>query len=362
MTATVAIIGGGYGGITAAKALDDITDVVLVEPRDTFVHNVAALRALVDPAWTDRMFLPYDRLLRHGRIVRDRAVRVEPKAVTLGSGERIAVDYVVLATGSSYPFPAKVDVFDSTTAKDRLRATHEALAGANDVLLLGAGPAGLELAGEVKHVWPDKSVSVVDPAERLIDSIAFPGELRAELHRQLDDLAVELLLGTSLAEPPPSEAGDAKTFTTTTRSGRSITADIWFRCYGVVPTTDYLSEELTGSRQTNGQLDVTAELRLPGHEHIFAIGDVTAVPEAKMAKAAELHAGVVTTNIRTLLQSDGELTTYEPAPPGISLPLGATGGVSYAPSVGVLGRERTAQLKGENLRYEIYTELLNLDT
>src|SRR5690625_6391649 len=59
MTATVAIIGGGYGGITAAKALDDITDVVLVEPRDTFVHNVAALRALVDPAWTDRMFLPY---------------------------------------------------------------------------------------------------------------------------------------------------------------------------------------------------------------------------------------------------------------------------------------------------------------
>ena len=48
-------MGGGYGGIPAAKALDDVADVAdvtLVEPRETFVHNVAALRAAVDPAWT----------------------------------------------------------------------------------------------------------------------------------------------------------------------------------------------------------------------------------------------------------------------------------------------------------------------
>ena len=45
----VVIIGGGYGGINVARQLDDVTRDVLVEPKDAFVHNVAALRALVNP-------------------------------------------------------------------------------------------------------------------------------------------------------------------------------------------------------------------------------------------------------------------------------------------------------------------------
>ena len=72
--ATVAVIGGGYGGTVAAKAIDEFADVTLVEPRDAFVHNVAALRALVEPEWLPRIFFPYDRLLANGRVVRDRAV------------------------------------------------------------------------------------------------------------------------------------------------------------------------------------------------------------------------------------------------------------------------------------------------
>ncbi len=40
---TVVVIGGGYGGVNVAKGLDDVADVVLVEPKDAFQHNVAAL-------------------------------------------------------------------------------------------------------------------------------------------------------------------------------------------------------------------------------------------------------------------------------------------------------------------------------
>jgi NADH dehydrogenase FAD-containing subunit len=46
---SVVVVGGGYAGIAVAKALDERTKVTLVEPRDAFVHNVAALRAAVDP-------------------------------------------------------------------------------------------------------------------------------------------------------------------------------------------------------------------------------------------------------------------------------------------------------------------------
>ena len=44
----VTIIGGGYGGIAVAKALDDACEVALVEQKDTFVNHAAALRATVD--------------------------------------------------------------------------------------------------------------------------------------------------------------------------------------------------------------------------------------------------------------------------------------------------------------------------
>src|SRR5580658_1444099 len=74
----VVVIGGGYGGTAVAKALDETTDVVLVEPRDGFMHNIAALRALVDPSWLPRIFFPYAGLLANGRVVQDRAVLVEP--------------------------------------------------------------------------------------------------------------------------------------------------------------------------------------------------------------------------------------------------------------------------------------------
>ena len=40
--ASVVVVGGGYGGINTAKALDDVADVTLVDPTEAFVHNIAA--------------------------------------------------------------------------------------------------------------------------------------------------------------------------------------------------------------------------------------------------------------------------------------------------------------------------------
>lgn len=353
MTTTVAVIGGGYGGVAAAKALDEVADVVLVEPRDRFVHNVAALRGIADPAWAERIFFPYDRLLRRGRVLRDRAVRVEATGVTLGSGRRLAADYIVLATGSAYPFPAKVDVEDSTDAKAKIRAAHAELARAGAVLLLGAGPVGLELAGEIKAVWADKPVTILDPADDILAG-RFPAEFRAELRDQLTALGVELILGDSLRTEPPAAPGP---FTATTVAGRRIEAGIWFRCHGVEPATGYLAEDLAPARRADGHLRVTPELRLPGQDRVFAIGDITAIPEPKMAKAAGLHAEVAAANIRALIEGGGPLTAYEPAPAGIALPLGPKGGASYVPGRGILDAETTSRLKGTDLRVDSYVAL-----
>src|SRR5271169_1280347 len=97
---TAVVLGGGYGGVNVAKSLDDVASVVLVEPKDAFVHNVAALRALVDPSWLPRIYLPYGSLLSRGRVMQDRAAKVDAGRVMLASGEELPADYIVLATGS----------------------------------------------------------------------------------------------------------------------------------------------------------------------------------------------------------------------------------------------------------------------
>ncbi|TDC45054.1 FAD-dependent oxidoreductase [Actinomadura sp. KC345] len=385
MRTTVAVVGGGYGGIAVAKALDDAADVVLIEPRDTFVHNVAALRGLTDPRWTDRLFIPYDRLLSRGRVIRDRAVRVDAASVTLASGTRVDADYIVLATGSAYPFPAKTGTADSATAKERYHAARKALADADGVLLVGGGPVGLELAGEIKAVWPGKAVTIVTRDRDIVPG-DYPDEFRAELRRQLDAMGVRVVLGARLREDPPSAAGEAGTFTAILDSGERVIAGIWFPCFGASPVTGYLAGDPASARQDDGRLTVTADLRLPGLPNVFALGDITAIPEAKQAGAAAGHATVIASNVRALL--DGEaLTAYRPGPPGIVLPLGPDGGATYAPGwedhvdpgtaaqirrhaegradtlldLGILDAAMTSQIKGADLMVGDYAALLGQD-
>jgi NADH dehydrogenase FAD-containing subunit len=165
---SVVVVGGGYGGINVAKALDAVADVTLVDPTEAFVHNIAAWRALVEPEWLERIFLPYEHLLARGRFLRDRAVAVDGRRVTLASGDVLEPDYLVLATGSAYPFPAKTEEPDIASARARHRAAHEALLAADRALIVGAGPSGLELAGEIKAFFPAKHVTIVDISDDIL--------------------------------------------------------------------------------------------------------------------------------------------------------------------------------------------------
>jgi apoptosis-inducing factor 2 len=356
---TVVVIGGGYGGITVAKALDDVADVVLVEPKEAFVHNVAALRALVDPSWLARIYLPYDGLLASGRVVHDRAVKVDTGRVGLASGAEIEADYIVLATGSQYPFPAKSDVDGTVAAHHKVRTAHAALAEARRVLLLGAGPVGIELAGEIKAIWPDKHVTLLDVADDLLGS-RFRTDLKAELRRQLRDIGVELRLSSALRDGPPTAPGELRTFTVVTESGTELTADIWFRCYGVTPASDYLAGGLAGARRPDGFIEVSPYLQVAGQERVFAVGDVCTA-DHKMAGIATRQAQLVAGNIRALLNEETDLMPYRPSPPGIIVPIGPERGSGQRPgSDELVAPEFVAQAKGRDMMVERFVELLGV--
>jgi NADH dehydrogenase FAD-containing subunit len=356
---TVVVIGGGYAGVNTAKSLDDVADVVLVEPKDAFVHNVASLRALADPSWLPRIYLPYAGLLTSGRVVRDRAAKVDSGRVTLASGEEISADYIVLATGSAYPFPAKSDVDSAAAAHAKVRAAHAALGAAQRVLLLGAGPVGIELAGEIKAAWPDKHVTLLDLADDVLGD-RFRPDLKAELRRQLTGLGVELLLGSPLRDGPPTAPGELRTFTVGTEAGNEVTADVWFRCYGVAPVSDYLAGDLAGARRADGFVEVTPYLQVTGQDRVFAVGDVAAA-DHKMAGIAGRQAQLVAGNIRALITGQGELTSYQPSPPVIIVPIGPEGGSGQLPDSDELASaELVAQAKGRDMMVGRFTELFGL--
>ncbi|WP_067450620.1 NAD(P)/FAD-dependent oxidoreductase [Actinomadura macra] len=354
----VAVIGGGYGGAAAAKALDGDTDVILIEPKDAFVHSVGALRALVRPDWAGNIFFPYDRLLARGEVVRGRATSVDSGGVTLASGDRVDADYLVLASGSSYPFPAKMDTDVADQALERLRAASKELAGGGRVLIAGAGPVGLELAGEIRAAWPDKRVTIVDPGEQVLPG--FLPELHADLHRQLRDLNIELRLDTTLLTEPPTRPGLAETFTVRTTGG-DLTADIWFRCHGASANGDYLGDGKAIARTPQGKVRVTEKLNVHGHSHIYALGDITDIAEAKMAAHAMKHAEVVAANIIAQVRGEEPAAVYRPSPvPSILLPLGPAAGVGQIPTPDgptVLPARTVAEYKGTHLLIDRFAEL-----
>jgi NADH dehydrogenase FAD-containing subunit len=354
---SVVVLGGGYGGINAAKALDDIADVTLVDPTEAFVHNIAAWRSLVEPEWLDRIFLPYEHLLAHGQFVRDRAVAVHGRRVTLASGDVLEPDYLVLATGSSYPFPAKSEAADIASARSRFREAHEALLAADRALIVGAGPAGLELAGEIKSFYPDKHVTIADVSADILGG-PYDQELRDELRRQLDGLGVELHLGAALSELPSAPPATLAPFAITTGDGDELAADIWFRAFGVTPHSEYLEGgSLDDRRDERGYVRVDKQLRVVGETNVFALGDVSDA-DRDMAGVATAQAGVVASNVRALITGTEELTSWEEFPPLIAIPLGPEGGAGFIGD-GVADRATIAELKGRHMLIDNYAVLFD---
>lgn len=348
----VVVVGGGYGGTQVASLLDGVADVVLVDPKDAFVHAAAALRAAVDPSWEDRVFFGYERLLDRGLVLRQRVERATSSQVRLADGTTLDADYLVLATGTAYPFPAKFIESETAVAQARLARMREGLARAQRVLVVGAGAVGLELVGELLDAYPHLWITVVDQADDVLTTDDYLPELREVVRAQLAD-RVELVLGSRLGYLPPSDVGVHEPFVVETEAGVRVEAQMWFRCYGNLPASDYLAGDLLGARNGLGEVRVDDTLALTGHPTVFAVGDITDVPESKRASAARAHAEVVAANITALVEGRQPAATYHPAPERILLPLGRSGGASQL--VGedgvrrVVGAAATSRLKGEDL-------------
>ncbi|TDE91569.1 FAD-dependent oxidoreductase [Occultella glacieicola] len=356
----VVVVGGGYGGVAVAQQLDAVADVMLIEPKDAFVHAVGTLRAVVDPAWEDRVFLPYDRLLSRGRVIHDSARAVGANRVSFTRTEFVDADYLVLATGTAYPFPAKFLESDAWVVRSRMARLREAIGQAERVLLVGAGPVGVELAGELTSAFGDLGVTLVDRADDILTTIDVIPQVRDSIRTQLIDRGVDLVLGAPLGFLPPMDVGRLHDFTVRTDAGVEINAQVWFRCYGNRAVTDYVTGGLLDARRPDGTLSVTEHLSVAGHDTVFAVGDVADLRETKRADAARAHGRVVATNIADLIAGRSPSAVYVPPPERIVIPLGPDGGASQLLDTSGVprfhGPEETSRMKGVDLFTDLMAE------
>ncbi len=157
------IIGGGFAGCKIAKLLmtEATMQVTLIDPKEFFEIVIAHPRGLVSPEWAQRTIFSYTSFLAGVHYVKGEAASLDAKKVVTKSGQVVEFDYCVVAVGSSYAGFLK-SAPTTTTATERLSELHALsvqIKGASQVLLVGGGPSGVELAFEILDVFPSKKVS-----------------------------------------------------------------------------------------------------------------------------------------------------------------------------------------------------------
>jgi apoptosis-inducing factor 2 len=345
----VIIVGAGYAGTALARALDKVADVLLVDARDRFVHNVAAIRGVVDPSLLDRIVIPYDRLLRRGSVRQGLVSDASSNGVTLANGDRIEGDIIVVATGSRYASPFKPQGESIQAFADSLRASNRDLTSTNAIAIIGGGAVGTELAGEISSAYPGKAVTLVSASsslmpgysDKLAETLAAQLRLkgvRLHFNRRVENLA-------ALDHPFIGSVGEDL--------GRA--EQLVFPALGARPTTAIFRQISGTSFDAQGRVEVDGWLRLAHSRNIFAFGDAAATGDPMTIVAITRQVPWLAKTIAALLegQKSEQLSPYKPWPTrGILVPLGPRDGASTLPVLrnGVLvGRWLTSRIKGREL-------------
>jgi NADH dehydrogenase FAD-containing subunit len=349
MVKRVIIVGGGYAGTALSRALDKLAEVQLVDARDRFVHNVAAIRSVVDPSLLDRIVIPYGRLLRRGSVRQSVVAGVSNSGVTLTGGERIEGDIVVVATGSHYASPFKPQGESTQAFVDGVRAAHSTLKSANAIAIVGGGAVGTELAGEISTAYPGKAVTLISGSPSLVPG--YSNKLADTLAAQLRSKGVSLRFNrrveglVALDHPFTGALGD----------DLGGAEQLVFPALGARPTTAVFRQMPRTNFDAQGRVEVDGWLRLGGSRNIFALGDAAATGDPMTIVAITRQVPWLAKTIAALLEGQKIefLSPYKPWPTrGILVPLGPRDGASALPVLrnGVLvGRWLTSRIKGREL-------------
>ena len=301
----VVILGAGFGGLEAARALARApVDVTLVDRHNhhlfqPLLYQVAtAALSPGDIAWPVRAVF---RRQRNVTVVMAEVTEVDPAArlVHTGEGLAIAYDLLVLATGATHSYfghdewapvaPGLKTIEDATDIRRRLLLAFERAEIAVDeaerqrlltFAVVGAGPTGVELAGamvelarhamtrDFRRIDPRMArIVLIEAGPRVLPS--FPEKLSAFALRSLEQMGVQVLTGTRVTRCTSVgvECGEERIAASTI---------VWAAGVVASPAGAWIGAE----RDRAGRIRLGPDLSVPGHPEVFAVGDLAAVTDA----------------------------------------------------------------------------------
>ncbi|GAV80944.1 Pyr_redox_2 domain-containing protein, partial [Cephalotus follicularis] len=289
----------------------------------------AELRAKVEPSFGERSVINHRDYLTNGRIVASAASNITDTEVQTGEGHLIAYDYLVIATGHKDPVPKT-----RTGRLNQFEAENQKIKSAHSILIVGGGPTGVELAGEISVDFPDKKITLVHKGSRLLEFIGPKASVKAINWLRSRNVEVNLEQSVNLDSIVDGE----KSYKTST--GEIIKADCHFLCTGKPLGSAWLKETLLKDNiDSCGRLIVDENLRVKGRRNIFAIGDITDIPEIKQGYIAHNHASVAAKNIKLLMDGgkESKMASYKPASALALVSLGRKDAVAQFPFATISG-------------------------
>jgi NADH dehydrogenase len=293
----IVIVGGGFGGLSAARALKEAdASILLIDKQNhhlfqPLLYQVAtAALSPADIAWPIRRIL---RRQRNARVLMATVTGVDTQSRQVLMGDSAEpYDYLILASGATHSYfghdewapyaPGLKQIVDATHLRRKILMAFECAEAVNDAdrrqkfltfVVVGGGPTGVEMAGAMSELarkalaadfrridLKTARVILIEAGPRLLAS--FPESLSEYALRALNKLGVEVRLAVPVTR---CDADGVET-----ASGRIDAATvIWAAGVAASPVAHWLG--IAADRA--GRIAVNADLSVPGHDGVYVVGD-----------------------------------------------------------------------------------------
>ena len=298
----VVIVGGGFGGLAAARGLADTpVEVTVIDRRNHHVFQPLLYQVATAGLNPSDIAYPIRGVLRKQRNARVLLAEVvgidlESRAVVLDDETTISYDQLIVATGVTHDYfghdewerhaPGLKTIEDAIEIRRRILSAFEAAERADDsteqvalltFVIVGGGPTGVELAGAIaeiathslardfRRIDPTTArIVLVEGLDRILST--YPAKLSQKALDQLRGLGVEVRTGTRVVQV--DDAG-----VDTDRDRIEARTVVWSA--GVAGST--LGRILSSEVDRAGRVSVEADLSLSGHPEVLVIGDLASV-------------------------------------------------------------------------------------
>lgn len=298
----VVIIGCGFGGLAAARAMAGApVRVTLVDRANHHLFQPLLYQVATAGLASVAIAAPIRYILRRQRNVTTllaevRDIDVSARSVGLDDGARLGYDYLIVATGATHSYfghdewaalaPGLKTLDDAMEIRRRILLAYERAERSDDpderrrllnFVVVGGGATGVELAGTLaeiaRHTLRNEfrridsraaRVILVEAADRVLQT--FPPSLSEKARRQLERLGVEVRTGTLVTSIDPEGVmlGEERIGAATV---------LWAAGVAASPLGRMLGAPLDRA----GRVLVEQDLSIPGHPEVFVIGDLASV-------------------------------------------------------------------------------------